>query len=314
MNSSLSSKDDTVTKCPYFVRTKLRQSNIPLPIVDDKYSFTRARNALVSLITSIESLEPPSYWYNISDNSIGSLYELFRLEECVFLSIMRTCGLIRQKFISGKSSYIIEQVKWNAFLSQYELCDVEISTSKFSIVVDNNMSRRNMTFIRIGTKSSSSYLKATLQCNHKVLPPLIKMRQLTHQFLNSISTGVLDTIDWTENECFSVPAICKNVPFNSTNSTSSSRTTSTSTSTSTSHDNPLIVPSLYPTLDKLNINTSDLDSNPVDVIYLKNLLSEVCSVLKDNNIDMDLEKWGGRGNKKLIQIPPVGHLKYDRFK
>ena len=61
MNSSLSSKDDTVTKCRRFVRTKLRQSNIPLPIVDDKYSITRARIALVPLITSIESLEPPSY-------------------------------------------------------------------------------------------------------------------------------------------------------------------------------------------------------------------------------------------------------------
>ena len=81
MNSSLSSKDDTVTKCRRFVRTKLRQSNIPL---NDKYSFTRARNALVSLITSIESLEPPSHWYNISDNGIDSLCELFRLEECVF--------------------------------------------------------------------------------------------------------------------------------------------------------------------------------------------------------------------------------------
>ena len=107
MNSSLSSKEDTMTKCRRFVRTKLRQSNIPIHIVDDKYSFTRARNALVSLITSIESLEPPSYWYNIYDNNIGSLFELFRLEECVFLSIMRTCGLIRQKRTSGKSSYII---------------------------------------------------------------------------------------------------------------------------------------------------------------------------------------------------------------
>ena len=178
-------------------------------------------------------------------------------------------------------------------MSQYELCDVEISTSKLSVIVDDEKSRRNMTFIRIGTKSSSSYLKATLQCHHRVLLPLIKTRQLTHQFLNSISTEVLDTIDWTENECFSVPAICKNVPFNSTNPTSSSRTTSTSIS----HDNPLIVPSLYPTLDKLNINTSGLDSNLVDVVYLKNLLSEVCIVLKDNNIDMNLEKWGGRGNK-----------------
>ena len=104
MNKSLSSQDDTVKKSAYFVRTKLRQSNIPLPIVDDKYSFTTARNALVALITSIESLEPASYWYNITENSIGSLCELFRLEECVFLSIMRTCGLIRQKMTNGKSS------------------------------------------------------------------------------------------------------------------------------------------------------------------------------------------------------------------
>ena len=80
MSSSLSSKDDTVTKCRRFVRTKLRQSNITLPIVDDKYSFTRDRNALVALIMSIGSLESPSYWYNISDNGIGSLCELFKLE------------------------------------------------------------------------------------------------------------------------------------------------------------------------------------------------------------------------------------------
>ena len=84
MNSSLLSKDDTVTKCRRFVRTKLRQSNITLPIVDDKYSFTRTRNALVALITSIQSLEPPSYWYNITENSIGSVCKLFRLEECIF--------------------------------------------------------------------------------------------------------------------------------------------------------------------------------------------------------------------------------------
>ena len=29
---------------------------------------------------------------------------------------------------------------------------------------------------------------------------------------------------------------------------------------------------------------------------------------------MNLEKWGGCGKKELIQIPSVGHLKYDRFK
>ena len=116
MNSSLLFKDVTVTKCPPFTRTNLFQRNISLPTVDDKYSFTRARNALVSLITSIESLKPPSYWYGISGNGIGSLCELFRLEECVFLSIMRTCGLVRQKIINGKTSIYVEKEKWNEIL------------------------------------------------------------------------------------------------------------------------------------------------------------------------------------------------------
>ena len=51
----------------------------------------------------------------------------------------------------------------------------------------------------------------------------------------------------------------------------------------------------------------------MDVTYLKILLSEVSCILIDNNISMNLEKWGGRG-KVLIQIPSVGHLKQDRFK
>ena len=44
------------------------------------------------------------------------------------------------------------------------------------------------------------------------------------------------------------------------------------------------------------------------------MLSKVRCVLTDNNINMNLEKWGGHGKKELIQIPFVGHLKYDRFK
>ena len=50
------------------------------------------------------------------------------------------------------------------------------------------------------------------------------------------------------------------------------------------------------------------------VIFLKNLLSEVSYALIDNNININLEKFDGRGKKELIQITSVEHLKYDRFK
>ena len=71
------------------------------------------------------------------------------------------------------------------------------------------------------------------------------MRQLTHLFLNSISTDILDTINWSENECVSVPTTFKNTSSNC------SKLTSVSTSTSTSHDNPHMLPSLYYMLDEL---------------------------------------------------------------
>ena len=67
---------------------------------------------MVVLITSIESLEPPSYWYNISNNGKGSLCKLFRLENCVCgLSITRTCGLICQRKVNGKTSFYVEKDK-----------------------------------------------------------------------------------------------------------------------------------------------------------------------------------------------------------
>ena len=170
--------------------------NLSLPTVDDEYSFTRVRNALALLITSIESLKPPSYWYNIYNNGKVSVCKLFRLEDCVCLSIMRTCGLIRQKKVNGKTSFSVEKDKRNILFSQYELINVEIITSKTSIGIDNKSIRKNITFIRIGTKLSSSYLKATTQYNHQVLPPFIQRRLLRHLLLNSISADILETINW----------------------------------------------------------------------------------------------------------------------
>ena len=61
-----------------------------------------------------------------------------------------------------------------------------------------------------------------------------------------------------------------------------------------SPDKPSILQSKYPILDPNNINTSNLKDKPLDIKHLKNLLSEDSCVLKDNNINIHLENWGGR--------------------
>ena len=70
-----------------------------------------------------------------------------------------------------------------------------------------------------------------------------------------------------------------------------------SKSSSTPPDNPTVLQSKYPILDSHNINTYTLKYNPLDAIYLKNLLFEVSYILKDNDINMHLKKWSGRGTK-----------------
>ena len=84
MTSSLLSKDNTVSNGPANLSSNLLKRNISLSTEGDNYSFTRARNALTLLILSIDSLESLPYWYNISDNGMGSLCELFLLQDCVF--------------------------------------------------------------------------------------------------------------------------------------------------------------------------------------------------------------------------------------
>ena len=37
-------------------------------------------------------------------------------------------------------------------------------------------------------------------------------------------------------------------------------------------------------------------------------------VIKDDNTQMNVESWNGRGNKDLVTIPFVGYLSYDKFK
>ena len=107
---------------------------------------------------------------------------------------------------------------------------------------------------------------------------------------------------WYETESVSDPIICNNSSSNC------------SKSSSTSHGNPLILQSTHPILDSLNIYTSNLNDKSFDAIFLKHVSSEVNCVLIDNNININLEKWGGRRKKELIRIISFGHLKYNKFK
>ena len=74
-----------------------------------------------------------------------------------------------------------------------------------------------------------------------------------------------------------------------------------SKSTTTIIDNPPLPSSGYPVLDSLSIETSDLESDPLRVIKLSNILKEFTSVLDDNGIELNIDSRGGRGKKKSLK-------------
>ena len=43
-------------------------------------------------------------------------------------------------------------------------------------------------------------------------------------------------------------------------------------------------------------------------------MKEVTCALEDNGVELNIDSWGDRGEKKIIKIPSSGHLRYDRFK
>ena len=85
------------------------------------------RNVFASLIMSIRAFDPPSYWYNSSINNDEGLCKLLLLEECIFISILLKCGIIRRKVISGHMRMKILNNKWKSFITEYELVNVEIN-------------------------------------------------------------------------------------------------------------------------------------------------------------------------------------------
>ena len=97
----------------------------------------------------IEAFDPPSYWYNLSSNNDGSLCKLLLLEECISLSILIKCGLIRRKVVRGEMTTIICNDQWTSFKSEYELVNIEIIKPKVDVLVENRLRRRNVSFVRI---------------------------------------------------------------------------------------------------------------------------------------------------------------------
>ena len=86
MSSSSLPKVIIMTRCRPIVRTNLFQCYSSLSVVDDRYSFIRTRTTLESLITSIEILEPPLFWYNLLDN--GNIFYANYLDKkivCLYL-------------------------------------------------------------------------------------------------------------------------------------------------------------------------------------------------------------------------------------
>ena len=156
---------------------------------------------------------------------------------------------------------------------------VEIVKSKISVVANKKQSKRDKTCIRIGTKSISSYTKATTQFNLCILPSLIKMRRLSCNFLNSISIDILEMIYCSEDESMHDSEIERCRIHDNTSLIGSK-------SSSTPPDNPHVLQSKHLILDSRNVNIYTLKDNSLDVTYLNNLLYEFSCVLKDNNINM----------------------------
>ena len=86
------------------------------------------------------------------------------------------------------------------------------------------------------------------------------------------------------------------------------------TSVSSKHLNLNHSNSNYKRSANVSINTSNLQNCYIHVIYLKNIIKEISCVFKDNNIQMNVKNVGDFGNKFLVTIPSVGHLRYVKFK
>ena len=112
---------------------------------------------------------------------------------------MIKCGLIRRKSVCNEITTIFLNDQWILFKSEYELIIIEINNSNVDVLVENKLRRRDVSFIIIGNKQYSAYLKVSKQHNSGYFPPVINTCHVSRIFLESINNSISDSISW--NEC-----------------------------------------------------------------------------------------------------------------
>ena len=155
-------------------------NNISLPIVGYRYSCTRIRDAFASLIMPIETFNPPSYWYNLSNKNERILLILLLLED--YLCILEKCGFISRKNVRREMTMIIPKDQGISFISEYELINAETNKSKLDVFIENRYLRKDVSFIGI---SKIYILHLTKNPNNTIsghLPPVIHMCHITYMF------------------------------------------------------------------------------------------------------------------------------------
>ena len=65
----------------------------------------------------------------------------------VFFIYLITYGLIHRKLVSGEMTTIILNDQWISFKLEYELVNIEINKSKVDELVENELRRREISFI-----------------------------------------------------------------------------------------------------------------------------------------------------------------------
>ena len=172
-----------------------------------------------------------------------------------------------------------------------------------------------MSFIRIGKKSPTPHRNVSLQFINKVKAPPVRTFEFTRLLLQSISDNISDSNNGKDEDALyskEEPSLDNSVKLTSNSCSLNIRTKTIScksTSISSNNSKASNCQSKYPILDQLGFETSKLQDYCIDTIRLKNLMKEISCIFKNNNTEINVESWDSGGNKVLVTISSIGHLR-----